>query len=178
PTLFLFAWRIWNLTNKLTKHLWCPSLIVLLGGVVLTGGLYTAAHVSIIKLFAHKPELHTGALVEFLASSAADVHITAALVLTLSNRKTAFATTDGVIDCIIRSASRFSCPPSRFFPSRIPFSLPCCLSFLFMAFLRYLSSFFQFILPILSRPVRWIAAFRLILLGGSRAESESESKPS
>ncbi|KAJ7478821.1 hypothetical protein B0H11DRAFT_1725659, partial [Mycena galericulata] len=45
------------------------------------GGLYTAAHV-FIKLFARKPELHTGALIWFLASSAADILITAALMLT------------------------------------------------------------------------------------------------
>ncbi|KAJ7456340.1 hypothetical protein B0H11DRAFT_1662742, partial [Mycena galericulata] len=89
PIQLFFAWRIWNLT----KHIWCSVLIVLLAGAALAGGFYTAAHVSIIKLFARKPELHTGALVWFLASSAADVLITAALVLTPSNRKTGFATT-------------------------------------------------------------------------------------
>ncbi|KAJ7506181.1 hypothetical protein B0H11DRAFT_330824, partial [Mycena galericulata] len=100
PIQLFFAWRIW----KITKHIWCPVLIVLLAGAALAGGLCTSARVSIIKLFARKPELHTGALVWFLASSAADVLITAALVLTLSHRKTGFATTDSVIDRIIRSA--------------------------------------------------------------------------
>ncbi|KAJ7474373.1 hypothetical protein B0H11DRAFT_2236067 [Mycena galericulata] len=73
------------------------------------GGLYTAARVSVINFIAHRPELHTGALVHFHASSTADVLITAALVLTPSNGKTGFTTTDGVIDRISQDAFRVSC---------------------------------------------------------------------
>ncbi|KAJ7436751.1 hypothetical protein B0H11DRAFT_1754351, partial [Mycena galericulata] len=83
--------------GNLTKPLWSPLLIVLLASAALAGGLYTAAHV-FIKLFARKPELHTGALIWFLASSAADILITA----------------------VLNAHSRASFPSPSFLPSSLP----------------------------------------------------------
>ncbi|KAJ7770954.1 hypothetical protein DFH07DRAFT_805816 [Mycena maculata] len=99
PIQLFFAWRI----SQITKCRTVPALIVVLALTSLAGGLYTSARVALLKLFALKPHLHAGALVWFLASCVADVAITVTLVLTLSNRKTGFAATDGVIDRIIRT---------------------------------------------------------------------------
>ena len=95
PIQLFFAWRIW----ALTKSIWIPIIISLFALVSFgnrlsilqpssltlssAGGIWTAAKVVIIKLFALKPELHEPALVWFLASCVSDVCITAVLVFSL-----------------------------------------------------------------------------------------------
>ncbi|KAF9459784.1 hypothetical protein BDZ94DRAFT_1267364 [Collybia nuda] len=98
PIQIFFAWRI----RILTKSNWIPAAICLFAFVSLAGGLWTGAKLVIIKLFARKPELHNPALVWFLASCAADILITATLVLNLSKRRTGFTATDDAISKIIR----------------------------------------------------------------------------
>ncbi|KAJ7238119.1 hypothetical protein B0H12DRAFT_100259 [Mycena haematopus] len=98
PIQIFFAWRIWTIT----RVVWAPVVVGALAVVAFAGGIYTATKVALIKQFVHKPELHAPALVWFLASCAADVIITVALVLTLTHRKTGFVATDSVIDKIIR----------------------------------------------------------------------------
>ncbi|KAJ7164532.1 hypothetical protein C8R46DRAFT_1099830 [Mycena filopes] len=99
PIQIFFAWRIYTIT----KMIWVPIVIGMFAVAALTGGLWTTAKVAIIKQFAHKPELHTSALLWFLASCVADLLITICLVMTLAHRKTGFVATDSVIDKIIRT---------------------------------------------------------------------------
>ncbi|KAJ6461380.1 hypothetical protein C8R45DRAFT_532599 [Mycena sanguinolenta] len=99
PIQLFFAWRIWTIT----RVAWVPVVVGVLAVVAFAGGLWTSIKVGLIKQFIHKPELHAPALVWFMASGAADVIITAALVFTLTNRKTGFGATDSVIDKIIRT---------------------------------------------------------------------------
>lgn len=98
PIQLFFAWRI----KTITKSVWIPSIISVLAFTSLAGGLWTSAKLVIIKVFVRKPELHTSALIWFLASCVADVLITGTLVLSLTKRKTGFVATDTVIDKIIR----------------------------------------------------------------------------
>ncbi|KAE9395527.1 hypothetical protein BT96DRAFT_826097 [Gymnopus androsaceus JB14] len=105
PIQFFFAWRI----QKVTKSYWIPIVIVILLHQViflayeyLAGGVITGAKIAILKLFIKKPELHWSALVWFLPSCVADLLITFTLVMSLHQRKTGFATTDSMIDRLIR----------------------------------------------------------------------------
>ncbi|KAF8630803.1 hypothetical protein AX15_002706 [Amanita polypyramis BW_CC] len=98
PIQIFFSWRIW----LLTRMVWIPIVISSLALVSLAGGVWTATKLAIVKLFAHKPELHTPALVWFLASCVSDVLITGVLVFSLSKRRTGFAATDDAISKIIR----------------------------------------------------------------------------
>ncbi|KAF8735584.1 hypothetical protein AX14_001835 [Amanita brunnescens Koide BX004] len=98
PIQLFFAWRIW----ALTKSIWIPIIVSLFALVSFAGGIWTAAKIVIIRLFALKPELHEPALVWFLASCISDVCITAVLVFSLSKRKTGFAATDDALSKIIR----------------------------------------------------------------------------
>lgn len=70
--------------------------------VSFAGAIWTSVKITIIKVFARKPELHPPALLWFSASCVVDVLITASLVRSLSQRKTGFTDTDGAIDRIIR----------------------------------------------------------------------------
>ncbi|KAJ6453371.1 hypothetical protein C8R45DRAFT_1039273 [Mycena sanguinolenta] len=99
PIQLFFAWRI----HQLTKSIWIPALIALLGLTSFGGGVWTTIRIHILKLFAKKPLLHTPALVWFLTSCVADVLITISLVWTLTNKKTGFRATDSVVDKIIRT---------------------------------------------------------------------------
>jgi len=99
PIQIFFAWRI----HQLTKSIWIPAIISVLGVASFAGGLWTSALVQILREFAKKPLLHNSALLWFLASCVADVLITVSLVLTLTKKKTGFAATDSVLDKIIRT---------------------------------------------------------------------------
>ncbi|KAF7359096.1 MFS domain-containing protein [Mycena sanguinolenta] len=98
PIQLFFAWRI----GSLTKSWWVPAVITIMAIASMTGGIWTAVMIRIVKTFANKPKLHNSALLWFLASCVADVMITVSLVLTLSKRKTGFSGTDSVIDKIVR----------------------------------------------------------------------------
>ncbi|GLB38883.1 hypothetical protein LshimejAT787_0600450 [Lyophyllum shimeji] len=98
PIQLFFAWRI----MKLTKSIWIPIAIALFGVVSLGGGIWTGVKITIVKLFARKPELHNPALVWFLSSCVADVLITGSLVYSLSKRRTGFVATDDAISRLIR----------------------------------------------------------------------------
>ncbi|KAG6828230.1 hypothetical protein H0H92_008728 [Tricholoma furcatifolium] len=98
PIQMFFAWRIW----KLTKSIWIPLLITLFALVSFGGGCWTGVKITIVKLFAKKPELHYPALMWFLSACLADVLITASLVYSLSKRRTGFVVTDDAISKIIR----------------------------------------------------------------------------
>jgi len=98
PIQLFFAWRI----GSLTKSWWVPAIITLMAVASLTGGVWTAVMIRVVRTFANKPKLHNSALLWFLASCVADVMITVSLVLTLSKRKTGFTGTDSVIDKIVR----------------------------------------------------------------------------
>ncbi|KAJ7107244.1 hypothetical protein C8R43DRAFT_1140339 [Mycena crocata] len=98
PIQLFFAWRI----KSLTKSYWVPGFIAILALASLTGGVWTAAMIRIVKTFANKPKLHNSALLWFLTSAVADLLITISLVISLSKRKTGFSGTDSVIDKIIR----------------------------------------------------------------------------
>ncbi|KAF7353856.1 MFS domain-containing protein [Mycena venus] len=128
PIQLFFAWRI----KSLTKSWWIPIFIAILAIASLTGGVWTAVMIRIVKTFANKPKLHNSALLWFLASCVADVLITVSLVFTLSKRKTGFSGTDSVIDKIIRmtiqtgaitsvlfTRSRISCLNSPTVPSSL-----------------------------------------------------------
>lgn len=86
----------------LTRNDWIPALIVLLSIIslgahvlddsciiidqwlrLLAGGIWTGILIIQVRLFVRKPELHTPALVWFLASCIADVVITVFLVISL-----------------------------------------------------------------------------------------------
>jgi len=98
PIQLFFAWRI----KSLTKSYWVPVIIAVLSLGALTGGVWTAVMIRVVKTFANKPKLHNSALLWFLASCVADILITISLVLSLTRRKTGFSGTDSVIDKIIR----------------------------------------------------------------------------
>ncbi|KAF8235028.1 hypothetical protein L208DRAFT_792042 [Tricholoma matsutake] len=100
PIQIFFAWRI----RMLTRNDWIPALIVLLSIISLAGGIWTGILIIQVRLFVRKPELHTPALVWFLASCIADVVITVFLVISLSRRRTGFTHTDDVISKLIRMA--------------------------------------------------------------------------
>ncbi|KAF7300948.1 hypothetical protein MIND_00657800 [Mycena indigotica] len=99
PIQLFFAWRIY----QLTKSVWVPILIVLLGLASFAGGVWTTVMIRVLRKFAKKPLLHAPALLWFLTSCVADVLITISLVLTLSKKKTGFSATDSVVDKIIRA---------------------------------------------------------------------------
>jgi len=98
PIQLFFAWRI----HQLTKSIWIPIAISVLGIASFAGGIWTATLIQIYRLFAKKPLLHNPALLWFLASCVADVLITVSLVITLAKKKTGFAATDSVLERIIR----------------------------------------------------------------------------
>ncbi|KAJ6596343.1 hypothetical protein DFH09DRAFT_1134684 [Mycena vulgaris] len=99
PIQLFFAWRIY----QLTKSPWIPIIISVFAVGSFAGGIWTAVTVQIIRQFAKKPLLHNSALLWFLASCVADVLITISLVTTLTKKKTGFASTDSVLDKIIRT---------------------------------------------------------------------------
>ncbi|KAJ7084862.1 hypothetical protein B0H15DRAFT_847882 [Mycena belliarum] len=98
PIQLFFAWRI----KSLTKSYWVPAIIAILAFASLTGGVWTAIMIRVVKTFANKPKLHNSALLWFLSSCVGDVLITISLVISLAKRKTGFSGTDSVIDRIIR----------------------------------------------------------------------------
>jgi hypothetical protein len=145
PIQIFFAWRIYRLTKQtvisvlisvlsLVSFCAClePFSCVDLDSSSPGGGVWTTVKIVIIKSFSRKPELHTSALVWFLAACVADVLITVTLVANLvsitgatdlvipsnftsthhridyhsqSRRKTGFSATDDAISKIIRSRS-------------------------------------------------------------------------
>ncbi|KAF8157232.1 hypothetical protein B0H34DRAFT_798528 [Crassisporium funariophilum] len=98
PIQIFFAWRI----KLLTKSNILACIIVIFSIVSCGGGIWTTIRLVQVKLFSRKPELHTAALVWFLAAVVADVLITSVLVFSLSRRKTGFVATDDAISKIIR----------------------------------------------------------------------------
>ncbi|KAF5355610.1 hypothetical protein D9757_012905 [Collybiopsis confluens] len=100
PIQIFFARRI----LKITKSYWIPGIIVALALASCAGGFITGVKIEGLKLFSKKPELHWSALLWFLTSCVADLLITAALVLSLSQRKTGYSYTDSVVDKIIKLA--------------------------------------------------------------------------
>jgi len=98
PIQFFIAYRI----RKISKSIWIPLLICVLGLVSLGGSVWTTYSIAEFKLFARKPELHNPALVWLLSASAADVLLTASLVRALYRKKTGFKLMDSVINKIIR----------------------------------------------------------------------------
>jgi hypothetical protein len=77
-------------------------VIWIFGLVSLGGALATTIRVVQLRVFAHKPQLHTPALIWLCASAVADVGVVVGMLWSLSRRKTGFSATDGMIDRIIR----------------------------------------------------------------------------
>ena len=98
PIQLFFAWRI----KLLTKSNVLFGVITLFSLASAVGGTWTTIRIVQVKLFSRKPELHTSALVWFLAAVVADFLITTILVMNLSKRKTGFSQTDDAIAKIIR----------------------------------------------------------------------------
>ncbi|KAJ7725486.1 hypothetical protein B0H16DRAFT_1332675, partial [Mycena metata] len=69
PIQVFFTWR----KRTIIKMTWVPIVISIFAVATLTGGLWTTVKVAIIKELAHKPELHSSALLWFLASCVADI---------------------------------------------------------------------------------------------------------
>ncbi|KAK7034607.1 hypothetical protein VNI00_012239 [Paramarasmius palmivorus] len=98
PIQIFIAYRI----RIISQLVWIPVIVCLLALVSLGGGLWTAATVKIVKVFARKPELHTPALTWLVTSAIVDVMITSSLYWSLTRRKTGFKSTDDSINRIIR----------------------------------------------------------------------------
>ncbi|TFK36159.1 hypothetical protein BDQ12DRAFT_725456 [Crucibulum laeve] len=97
PIQVFIAWRL----GKIIESWRIPSVIGLLALCSFCGGIWTAVEISIVRVFARKPELHTPALVWLVSAAAADILITASLTQSLYTRKTGYAKTDAVISRII-----------------------------------------------------------------------------
>ncbi|KAJ6472364.1 hypothetical protein C8R47DRAFT_728142 [Mycena vitilis] len=122
PIQMFFAWRI----CQLTASLWIPLIVSVCAVASFAGGVWTSVRIVVLKYIADKILLHDSELLWLLAACAADVIISAALVLALARiysqlsctpattrltisfclqrgRKTGFRKTDSVIDKIIRT---------------------------------------------------------------------------
>jgi len=98
PVQMFTAWRIVVITrNKLIGGIICAFSLV-----SMAFGGYTAAVVTIIRVFVRKDEAIKPATVWFAAGACADLLITATLYFSLSRRRTGFTSTDQIINRIIR----------------------------------------------------------------------------
>jgi hypothetical protein len=98
PIQMFIAWRI----KIISRAWWVSAIICVLSLISLAGGIWLTHTVTVVRLFAKKPELHWPALTWLLASAIADVIITVSLTVSLSRRKTGFSSTDDTINKIIR----------------------------------------------------------------------------
>ncbi|KAF7333274.1 hypothetical protein MSAN_02421900 [Mycena sanguinolenta] len=103
PIQLFFAWRI----HQLTKSIWIPSLITLLGLASFGGGVWTTIRIHVLKLFAKKASLahaRLGVVPDILRSRRLDYCLAGLDIgACATNKKTGFRATDSVVDKIIRT---------------------------------------------------------------------------
>ncbi|KAH0829225.1 pyridoxal phosphate-dependent transferase [Lanmaoa asiatica] len=99
PVQLFIAWRV----KVMSKSSILPAIITFLAITSFIGGIATTVAVLLIKLEYSRFAENDGAVITWLASSAAaDVIITVSLVCSLSRKRTGFAATDDIINRIIR----------------------------------------------------------------------------
>jgi len=98
PVQMFTAWRIMVITRKKL-----PAFIICAFSITsFAFAIYTAAVITIVRLFSKKDATIKPATVWFIAGACADLLITGTLYFSLSRRKTGFKSTDQIINRIIR----------------------------------------------------------------------------
>ncbi|KAJ7504899.1 hypothetical protein B0H11DRAFT_2221088 [Mycena galericulata] len=100
PIQIFIAWRVHIITHSFAL----PSIIILLAIVSLGGGIATTTIVSMHPEYATFAGFQPEVITWLVSSAACDVFLTAALVHSLSTRKTKDVSTDSRLDKIIRLA--------------------------------------------------------------------------
>ncbi|KAF8519875.1 hypothetical protein BU17DRAFT_89450 [Hysterangium stoloniferum] len=98
PVQIFIAWRI-----RLISQSTLLALIICFFSIISLGGAVWLTHtISVVRVFARKPELHWPAVMWLVATAVVDVLITISLTVSLSRRKTGYTGTDNAIRKIIR----------------------------------------------------------------------------
>jgi len=93
-----FAWRV----KVVTGNIWAVSLIVAMSVTTCLGGIGTAIATDMIVEFVDFMKFKVIVIIWLVASAVADVAIAVALTFHLQSHKTGFATTDDIVNGIIR----------------------------------------------------------------------------
>ncbi|KAJ6471162.1 hypothetical protein C8R47DRAFT_1148044 [Mycena vitilis] len=99
PVQFFYAWRI----SVIMRHYIIPVLICLTSLTSMVGAAWTAVIVYHVKDYAHKPMVDKTALIWSCSAAAADIMITASLVLSLRLRRSGVSRTDDTINRIVKN---------------------------------------------------------------------------